>query len=222
MQAPGLYLGDGVAWLESLPDDVLDGIFTDPPWGSGPAIVGQDMWLTLLARTVRAAERVVRPHGHIMLWYGQACISEVIRTVAQVTRLHLNAILVVEYIGSHRHFAQYSPLDYVLVYGRQKHTPPHGRPFCRMIYHAISTANQRSPDFVLSQKHSCARHVVTVGHILRDWFAPGMRIADPFAGTDTTGYQARRLGLQCWSWEIDPDKHALAVQRHAQLDLFAS
>jgi hypothetical protein len=29
---PGLYLGDGVAWLESQPDDSLGGLFTDPPW----------------------------------------------------------------------------------------------------------------------------------------------------------------------------------------------
>jgi DNA modification methylase len=47
-----------------------------------------------------------------------------------------------------------------------------------------------------------------------------MRIADPFAGTDTTGYQARRLGLECWSWEIDPEKYELAVERHRQTDLF--
>jgi hypothetical protein len=40
--------------------------------GGGPDIAGQDIWLDLLERVVRAAERVVRPHGHIMLWYGQA------------------------------------------------------------------------------------------------------------------------------------------------------
>jgi DNA modification methylase len=215
---PGLYLGDGVAWLESLPDDYLDGIFTDPPWGAGPDIAGQGVWLELLERVVRAAERVVRPQGHIMLWYGQAMIGQVLRTVLSSTSLHLNAILVVEYIGTQRFFARYAPLDYVLVLGREKNTPPHGSPYCRMIYSSVSRPH--SADANLCVQHSCGRNVVTVGHILRDWFAPGMRIADPFAGTDTTGYQTRRLGLDCWSWEIDPEKYELAVERHSQIDLF--
>jgi DNA modification methylase len=214
---PGLYLGDGVAWLESLPDDYLDGIFTDPPWGSGPDIAGQDVWLELLERVVRAAERVVRPQGHIMLWYGQLMVEDVMRVVLRNTQLHLNAILVVEYFGVQRFFARYAPLDYVLVLGRKKNTLPHGSPYCRMIYEAQSRPGM---DRDLSLKHSCAKNAVTVGNILRDWFAPGMRIADPFAGTDTTGYQARRLGLECWSWEIDPEKYELALERHSQIDLF--
>jgi DNA modification methylase len=214
----GLYLGDGVAWLESLPDDYLDGIFTDPPWGSGPDIKGQDVWLELLERVVRAAERVVRPHGHIMLWYGMARVGEAMRTVLFSTGLHLNAILTVEYFGNTRFFAKYSPTDFVLVFGRRRNNPPYGRPYCGTVYRAVARAN--STEAAMSMKHSCARNVVTVGNILRDWFAPGMRIADPFAGTDTTGYQARRLGLECWSWEIDSKKYELALERHSQIDLF--
>jgi DNA modification methylase len=216
--APGLYHGDGVAWLETLPDDYLDGIFTDPPWGSGPDIRGQDIWLELLERVVRAAERVVRPHGHIMLWYGMGRIDSVLRVVLGATRLYLNAILTVEYCGNTRFFAKYSPVDFVLVFGRQRNNPPHGRPYSGTVYRSVTRAH--SAEAAMSVRHSCARNVVTVGNILRDWFAPGMRIADPFAGTDTTGYQARRLGLECWSWEIDPEKYQLALERHKQLDLF--
>jgi hypothetical protein len=32
--------------------------------------------------------------------------------------------------------------------------------------------------------------------------------------------KARRLGLECWSWEIDPEKYQLALERHKQIDLF--
>jgi DNA modification methylase len=215
---PGLHLGDGVAWLESLPDDYLDGIFTDPPWGSGPDIHGPEVWLDLLERMVRAAERVVRPQGHIMLWYGLAKIDSVLRVVLGATKLHLNAILTVEYLAPSSFIAKYYQVDFVLVFGRRKHNPPYGRPYCKMVYKVVSRAN--SADYKLSLLHPCARNVVTVGHILRDWFAPGMRIADPFAGTDTTGYQARRLGLECWSWEVDPVTYRLALERHKQMDLF--
>jgi hypothetical protein len=41
---PGLHLGDGVAWLEAQPAGSLDGIFSDPPWGAGPDIMGQATW----------------------------------------------------------------------------------------------------------------------------------------------------------------------------------
>ena len=88
-----------------------------------------------------------------------------------------------------------------------------------MIYNAIS--NPRGAEAALSQQHSCSRNLKVVGQVLRDWFAPGMRIADPFAGTDTTGYQAQRLDLECWSFEIDPEKYQLALERHRQLDLWA-
>ena len=67
---PGLHLGDGVAWLENQPDDSLDGLFTDPPWGAGPDIAGQRQWVGLIVRVLVACERVVKPAGNILIWYG--------------------------------------------------------------------------------------------------------------------------------------------------------
>jgi hypothetical protein len=26
--------------------------------------------------------------------------------------------------------------------------------------------------------------------------------------------------MECWSWEIDPEKYQLALERHSQIDLF--
>lgn len=37
---------------------------------------------------------------------------------------------------------------------------------------------------------------------------------------DTTGWAARRLGIACYSFEVDPAKYALALERHSQMDLF--
>jgi DNA modification methylase len=68
--------------------------------------------------------------------------------------------------------------------------------------------------------HPCYRPPQVVGQILRDWFAPDDVICDPFAGSDTTGTQAERLGMRCFSFEIDPVHHEAALRRHSQLDLF--
>lgn len=210
--APGVHLGDGLAWLHEQPADSLDGIFTDPPWGTGPAIAGQAEWLVLAGSLLQAAERVVRPAGHTMVWFGQAQWDTVCRQVLPDVGLYLNAFLVVDYVPK-RFVAQYATLDMVGVFSRTRFAPPRSDPFCWPIYRAVSTGWHDS-------SHPCYRPPAVVESILRSWFRPGDRIADPFAGSDTTGWAARRLGLDCWSWEIDPLMYEAARERHAQGDLF--
>jgi DNA modification methylase len=209
---PGLHLGDGIAWLEAQPDDSLDGIFTDPPWGSGPDIAGQRAWIALIVRTLVAAEHAVRPDGHVLIWYGQAQLDSVFRRILPATSLHLNAILTVDYIPK-RFMAQYATSDFVLVLSRTLWNPPRGNRCAFQVYRAQSRGQRDSA-------HPCYRPVSVVGQILRDWFKPGDVICDPFAGSDTTGVQAVHLGLRCYSFEIDPVQFEQAVHRHAQLDLF--
>jgi hypothetical protein len=209
---PGLRLGDGVAWLETQPPDSLDGIFSDPPWGAGPDILGQMAWQALLARVLWAAERVVRPEGHIMLWYGQAMLDPIFRYVLPHTRLHLNAILMIRF-EPHRMFARYSSSDYIFVLGRTRFAPPRGRSGAFQEY--VCNGSKRA-----GGAHPCGKNQETVAHILRDWFRPGDVICDPFAGSDTTGWAAQRLGVGCYSFELDPAMYGVAQARHAQQDLF--
>ena len=212
--APGLRLGDGVAWLEGQPDDSLNGVFTDPPWGAGPDIAGQRQWVGLIVRVLVACERVVKPTGNILVWYGQACLEDIFRRVLPATELHLNAILTVDYIPK-RFIASYATSDYVLVLSRTRWAPPRGNSCAFQVYVAHSKGQRDST-------HPCYRPPQVVGQILRDWFAPGDGICDPFAGSDTTGVQAERLGMRCFSFEIDLVHLEAAQRRHAQLDLFVS
>jgi DNA methylase len=207
-----LQLGDGVAWLEAQPADSLDGIFSDPPWGAGPDIAGQAIWQSLLARVLWAAERVVRDDGHVHLWYGQAMLDPIFRYVIPHTCLFLNAILTVRY-NPHRYMARYAVLDYVFVFGRTRHAPPRGNLYAFQEY--VCNLHGKS-----DTDHPCPRSQETVSAILRDWYREGDVICDPFCGSDTTGWAARRLGMSCYSWEIDPVMFRYAEARHAQQDLF--
>jgi DNA modification methylase len=210
---PGLHLGDGVAWLESQPDDSLDGIFSDPPWGVGPDIAGQEVWQDLLLRVLRAGERVVRPHGHILLWYGQFQLDSIFRHLLPLTSLHLNALLTVSYLP-HKFYSSYATLEVVFVLSRTRNVPPRGTPCAFPEYRSISHGHSDTT-------HPCSRNAKTVSAILRDWFAPGDVICDPFAGSDTTGWAAKRLGISCYSFEVDPRMYETALARHSQLDLFS-
>jgi hypothetical protein len=209
---PGLHLGDGVAWLESQPPDSLDGIFSDPPWGAGPDIMGQSTWQTLLARVLWAAERVVRADGHVMVWYGQAMLDPIFRYVLPHTRLYLNAILMIR-VEPHRAFARYSSSEYIFVLGRMRFAPPRSRAYAFQEYVC-------KPSGQAGGAHPCGKNQETVAQILRDWFRPGDVICDPFAGSDTTGWAAKRLGMSCYSFEVDPAMYATATARHTQQDLF--
>jgi hypothetical protein len=161
-----------------------------------------------------ACERVVKPPGNILVWYGQACLEDIFRRVLPATELHLNAILTVDYIPK-RFIASYATSDYVLVLSRTRWTPPRGNSCAFQVYVAHSKGQRDST-------HPCYRPPQVVGQILRDWFAPGDVICDPFAGSDTTGVQAERLRMKCFSFEIDPAHFEAAQRRHAQLDLFIS
>jgi site-specific DNA-methyltransferase (adenine-specific) len=167
----------------------------------------------LIVRVLVACERVVKPAGNILIWYGQACLDDIFRRVLPATSLHLNAILTVDYIPK-RFIASYATSDYVLVLSRTKWNPPRGNQSAFQVYKAHSTGRRDST-------HPCYRPPEIVGELLRDWFAPGDVICDPFAGSDTTGVQAMRLGLRCFSFEIDPAHIQAALRRHSQLDLFA-
>jgi hypothetical protein len=147
-----------------------------------------------------------------MLWYGQAMLDPIFRYVLPHTRLHLNAILTVQYMP-HRFMARYATSDHIFILGRTRFAPPRGHAYSFQEYVCNSHGRKDT-------EHPCARNQETVSHILRDWFRPGDVICDPFAGSDTAGWAAQRLGIGCYSFEIDPGMYQIAQARHAQQDLF--
>jgi len=68
--------------------------------------------------------------------------------------------------------------------------------------------------------HPCARPFDSVLAILNDLFFPGDYIIDPFAGSDTTGYACRLLGLNWDSCEVSEKYYKTGLARHSQGVLF--
>lgn len=61
--------------------------------------------------------------------------------------------------------------------------------------------------------HPTAKPTWLMESLIRDFTDPGDLIADPFAGSGSTGVAARRLGRRFAGWERDPRFHALAEAR---------
>lgn len=199
-----LTLGDGILWLESQPDNSLDGIFTDPPWGvMSIEIEGQAQWKDLLARLLRASARVVKPSGHILIWYSQPQLDPVIRQIV-ASPLFLNALIVVQHGGS-----VMIPLDFIYCLAREHRS---------LKLHSWVLVADTFQDG--ERRHPAERPQNIVSRVLREWFRPGDKIADPFAGSNTTGWAAERIGIDCFSFEIDPIMYATALDRDKQIDLF--
>lgn len=200
-------LRDGLKFMADLPSQSVDGIFTDPPWGSGPDIVGQDHWKELLVEIDREGARILKPGGRCLIWVGMRMYAD---TVRQFTDLDYRWTVFCNYIPP-RYIAGFESLmDPIILFQRRGDKYPMREKKIRQIYEKVSTGQKDT-------RHPCARPFSTVKTILLDWFDPGEYVIDPFAGSDTTGVACRLLNLKYDSSEIDPKMFMFGQQRHAEL-----
>lgn len=201
-------LRDGLDFMKSLPDKSVDGIFTDPPWGKGPEIIGQDIWLELLQALDKEGSRILRGGGRCLVWVGMRMLGD---TVKQFSQLDYRWSVFVNYIPP-RYIAGFeSILDPILLFMN------HGEKFpmrkdgkLRQIYEKVSHGQRDT-------HHPCARPFITVKQILRDWFDEGEYVIDPFAGSDTTGVACRELNLKYDTCEVDPKMFMFGKKRNDEL-----
>lgn len=203
-------LTDGIEFIRSLPDQTVDGIFTDPPWGKGPAIVGQDNWLGLISEMTREAGRVLKPNGKCLIWIGMRMLGQMINAVES---LEYKWTIFCLFIPP-RHLAGFeNNLDPIVLFQPVGAKYPVKKHMIRSLYQHVSLGR---PD----TKHPCARPFNTVKDMLRDWFDEGDYVIDPFAGSDTTGVACKELGLKYDTCEIDPMMYVTGQFRHKQMHLF--
>lgn len=189
--------------MKSQPDASLDGIVTDPPWGGGPDIQGQDIWRELISGASSEAVRVVRPGGKFICWIGIAMLDPCIRSID--TRLkYVTSVAFSKIPPSFRGRLCMGP-DAILIYGVGGHAKPH----VRIAAGFLEYASRQKRD----TKHPCARNIRAIRHLIGQWFAPGSTIADPFGGSATTACASADVGVRCSSVEIDPAMHESAMVR---------
>jgi 16S rRNA G966 N2-methylase RsmD len=217
-----LIRGDGIRWLRDQAPASLDGIFTDPPWGAGPAIVGQDRWKELIHEMSIAGYRALKPGGRLLIWIGINRMDGAIREVSR--RFVFSGAIVIRTIPPTCRGRWVLGGDHVLIYGKGGYA----RPVVRMaageltlpsLYGNFSTTGIRTgPD----TNHPCARDPRPATSIARQWFKEGEHVADPFGGSAVIACALGDCGVRATSIDVDPKMHrtALARLRHRTMNVF--
>jgi len=201
------HLTDGIEFMKSLPPGSVDGIFTDPPWGSGPDIVGQDKYLSLAHQMAVEADRVLTHNGYCLVWSGNRHAGDFIKHISPP--LEYKWMFFVYYIPP-RYVAFFeSSIDPVIIFQRP------GTKF-RKTTRMIRTLYQKASTGKKDTLHPCSRPFKSVKQILGDFFEEGAYIIDPFAGSDTCGMACRELRLKYDTCEIDPMMHQTGIERNKQ------
>lgn len=206
-------LCDGIKFLKALPDNSVDGIFMDPPWGSGPDIKGQNIWKELIKHVSDECPRILKPSGRVLIWVGTRMLAETLEACGG--GLSYKWMMLCRYIPPRYLGCYFSDMDPIIYFSRKDEKKMYYRKgkYIPQMFVKPSTGKKDT-------KHPCGRPIEIVRRIIRYFFKPGEYVIDPFAGSDTTGYACRELGVKYDTCEIDPVMHQYGIERNRQQFLF--
>lgn len=219
--------GDCLELLQRIPDDSIDLIVTDPPYGLGSTTTitrhgGKFGSSTDLDTNFHwdqpveyrwAAEclRVLRPAGVFITFYDRERIYEVIQVakanggvVRDIGAWHkTNPVPQVRKVK----WASALELFAILVKGAGRHTFTweHGYHH-NVIVTPICNGRERTA-------HPTQKPLAVILPMIRYWSRPGDLVLDPFAGSGTTAVAAKALDRRFIAFERDPAYVAIARQR---------
>lgn len=218
-----LHLGDCLEYLRTLPDDSVDAVVTDPPFGIGFKYdkhddtengYGEWIWSIMLE-----CERIAKPGSPLFVWQAMLNVTNFSKWFPRPWRL----------FAACKNFVQMRPcamqyaFDPVVVWWKPGEKPWSLGTASRDFHVADTTPHGRKKHNDSVEGHPCPRPSHQVGHIIEQWARPGGVVLDPFAGSGTTGVAALRMGRNFIGCEISPEYHAIATRRlqEAENNLFA-
>jgi len=208
----GIYTGDARELAKLIPDESVDLVLTDPPFGIGfdygteykddPAC-----YMGLLHWAVGESIRVVRPGGLCFVYVAQLRLSHVWpESFPAGSRIFAACKNFVQMRPTAVQFA-YDPVVFWQKAGNslKEHK---GRD-----WHVANTARTRNRGANEAGWHPCPRPLDTIMYIAKHYCPPGGIVADWFMGSGTTAIAAKLLGLRWWGAEIVPGVAEMARQR---------
>src|SRR3990167_3687645 len=196
------HLTDGIDFMKKLPYDSVDGIFTDPPWGSGPAIIGQENYLELIKDMTFEASRVLKQEGLCVIWVGMCMLGKIIKAIDDI---EYKFTVFCDYTPSRYVSIFESRLDPILIYQRKDGVYPKFDYRIKQLYQIVSTGKSDT-------RHPCARPFKSVYELLGCFFKQHDYVIDPFAGSNTVGVACDRLNFKWDTCEIDPKMYQTGLE----------
>ena len=191
--------GDCLELLKGLPDNSIDAVITDPPYGVNleynTYIDSEENWLDLMNKAIPEMRRIA---------------NFVIFPIGKTSRLDW-------YVLNHK------PDWYVIWYkGASPTRCPIGFNYYELhIVYSNLIGKIHYPDYFkaisgqvdIGVDHPCVKPIKYSLKLVEQYSKKGMTILDPFMGSGTTGVAALRLGRNFIGYEIDPDYFKIAKKR---------
>lgn len=243
-----VYLGDVRAVLAAMPDESVDAVVTDPPYGQTSLA-----WDIPVTDWLPHVDRVLKPHGSVWIFGSLRSLAPLV-TAADTGTLapwrFAQDIVWEKHNGSNFHADRFRRVHeqaahfyrgrWDVVYKdvqttpdatkrtvRRKGRPPHTGEIGSVTYASEDGGPRLRRSVIFARStHGYAEHPTQkpeaiVAPLIGYSCPPGGIVLDPFAGSGTTGIAARALGRRAVLVELDEGYAEIATRRLQQLSLLA-
>jgi site-specific DNA-methyltransferase (adenine-specific) len=205
--------GDARELAKRIPDESVDLVLTDPPFGIGFDYGNEykddpDAYPDLVRWIVAESQRVIRPGGLCFVFVAQPQLRDTLALFPDESRIFAACKNFVQMRAIPVQYA-YDPVVFWQrdgIYLRN----PHGRD-----WHVGNTANTNNRKLGEAAFHSCPRPLDTILYMVDNFSPCDGVVCDWFMGSGTTALAARLTGRRWIGFEIDPATAELARERVA-------
>lgn len=219
MQTFNLHLGDCASILSDIPDESVDALVTDPPFGigyeyeSGKELTRTpDAYWSWLSPIYTNALRTVKPGGFVAIWQTAPYMKHFWSWYGDDIHIYAACKNFVQLRKTPINYA-YDPVVMLYKPGAEPLKPP--SPPRNVDFFVANTASLVSDTSRLERQHPAPRPVSSVSEIVTNFTVPDGIVLDPFMGSGTTGIACANTGRSFIGIEIEPKYFSIAESRIA-------
>lgn len=204
-----IYTGDARELAKGIPDESVDLVLTDPPFGldfkySNGYDDDPEAYPELVEWIISESNRVIKPGGLCFVFVAQPQLRHIWPLFPEHSRIFAACKNFVQYRPTPVQFS-YDPVIFWQKAGKNLVSPMAGR----RDYHIGNTAYY----VTLDTFHSCPRPLNTITYMVDNFSPEGGIVVDWFMGSGTTAIASKITGRRYIGFEIDHDTAEQARKR---------
>lgn len=204
----GVHLLDCREGLAALPDESVDLILTDPPYGVKYKGIANDDTAEFFLEMIPEFYRILKPKSFFIFFYS---IQHMVKLFHRFPPFeYFWTCVVLTPINRGHTVVGFPSYQFMPIFKK-------GDAKIRQKYRDVFEVNntrliEPEEGYI---PHPTVKHKGVITKLLEMFSDPGNLVLDPFAGSGTTGVGCRLTGRRFLGFEINPAYHQVAVQRIA-------